>query len=91
MVDWGLPKHGWVFVDTNFLIDFFSKEKLYAGFIEQSLDNSAEIVSTDLVRAEFIRSKTKQVVAQKTNFFDKVVQTLLPLDPEVCKLVRPTI
>ncbi|TSC83513.1 MAG: hypothetical protein G01um101416_1225 [Microgenomates group bacterium Gr01-1014_16] len=90
MANLNLPKTGWVLVDTNFLIDFFSKKQFYSEFLKSASKSSISIVSIEPVRVEFIRSKNKDVVRQKSDFFIKVVEALLPLDQEVFSLVQPT-
>jgi len=87
--DW--PREKWVVLDTNFLIDYYSKQESYAELLEQLRKNENTISSTELVRTEFIRSRTKDVVRSKSAFFNKIVESLLPLDKEIHKLVQPTI
>ena len=91
MGDWDLPKLGWILLDTNFLIDFYSKQELYIPVFEKLRSNDNSIVSLDFVRTEFIRSKTKEVVRAKSEFFRRVVENLLPLDSETQMLVQATI
>lgn len=86
--DW--PNQSWIVLDTNFLIDFFSKQDAYIPILEKiRVDNT--LVSIEPVRCEFIRSKTKDVVKLKSAFFWTIIETLLPLDKDVYSLVQPTI
>jgi hypothetical protein len=86
-----LPEHSWIVLDTNFLIDFYSKQSCYVQIVTDLKQRNNSIVSTDLVRCEFIRSKTSDVVVSKSQFFSKLIESLLPIDQETMKLVQPTI
>ncbi len=86
-----LPSLSWLILDTCFLIDFYSKQDSYTGLIEEIKGSDNTIVSIEFVRAEFIRSKTKDVVRAKSDFFAKLVKDLLPMDKEVHSLVQSTI
>lgn len=48
-------------------------------------------MSIDLVKTEFIRSKTRDVVRQKADYFAHIIEAVLPIDPEISKLIQPTI
>lgn len=87
----GLPNESWIVIDTNFLIDFYSKQQAYAQVVRELKNRGNSIVSVEHVRCEFIRSKTKDVVKSKSEFFSQLIESLLPLDQEVYKLVQPTI
>lgn len=86
-----LPRNIWVVLDTNFLIDFYSKQDRFANYFEILRKRNNTIVTIDLVKTEFIRAKSKDVVEAKVNFFNKIIEDLLPLDNETLKLVQPTI
>ena len=85
-----LPKNSWIVLDTNFLIDFYSKEDRFAIYFDKLRSKNNTIVTIDLVKTEFIRTKNKDVLEKKVNFFNKVVEDLLPLDQETLKLIQPT-
>lgn len=91
MAEWNLPENSWIILDTNFLIDFYSKQNIYSDVFEQMRINGNTIVSIELIRGEFIRSKTRDVVRAKSDFFSKTVSSLLPIDESVFNLVQPTI
>ena len=91
MEESSLPKDVWIVLDTNFLIDFYSKQDQYAPIFEKLRKRNNTIVTIDLVRTEFIRSKSKEVVEAKVDFLGKMVETILPLDNETLRLVQPTI
>lgn len=86
-----LPRNVWVVLDTNFLIDFYSKQDRFANYFEILRKRNNTIVTIDLVKTEFIRAKSKDVVEAKVNFFNKIIEDLLPIDNETLKLVQPTI
>lgn len=86
-----LPKDVWIVLDTNFLIDFYSKQDQYAPIFESLRKRNNTVITIDLVRAEFIRSKSREIVEAKADFLNKIVEAMLPLDNETLKLVQPTI
>lgn len=86
-----LPRRSWIIIDTNFLIDYFSKPELYISLVEGLREGDNVIVSIELVRCEFIRSRVKDVIKLKSEFFTTLVENLLPIDQGVYKLVQPTI
>ena len=88
-LDW--PHDSWIVLDTNFLIDFYSKQESYTPLFETLRKGSNTLVSIELVKCEFIRSKTKDVVRLKSIFFTKIVESLLTIDREVYKLAQSTI
>ena len=85
------PRESWIVLDTNFLIDLFSHQESYAVIFQQIRDGENTIVSIHQVRTEFIRSKTKDVVRSKSKLFNKLVESLIPIDKQICELVQPTI
>ena len=87
MANLDLPRQSWIIIDTNFLIDFYSKQKGFVETVSLFKEQENTLTSIDLVRCEFIRSKTKDVVQSKSEFFAELVESLLPLDTEVMKLV----
>lgn len=91
MANLTLPEYSWILIDTNFLIDFYSKQTNYVKIIEEFRHANCTLISTDFVKTEFIRSKTKEVLNAKTEFFDKLIESTLPIDQEVIKLIKPTL
>lgn len=80
-------KHATFLLDTNFLIDAYSKPQQFGEFIANLKGLDIALVSINFVKYEFIRSKTINVVKQKLIYFEEKVETVLPVDITTEKLV----
>jgi predicted nucleic acid-binding protein len=76
-----------VLVDTNFFIDAFNQPEKFKSLIDSLKADGVDFVSISLVKYEFIRAKTIDVVKRKEAFFNELVSTILPIDKETEKLV----
>lgn len=80
-----------ILLDTNFFIHAYANKEVYANFIKALKDADIALVSPNLVKYEFVRSKTIDVVMQKESYFHQIIDNVLPYDPSVDQLVIPTI
>jgi len=91
MESWDQFRLKTILVDTNFLFDVYNAKEKYATVLTEIQQAQINLVSTDLVRIEFIRSRDKRAVEEKAIYFSEFIDTSLPMDPEVMKLIQPTI
>ena len=86
-------EHSTVLIDTIFFIDSFTSKnrKAYEVFIKDLKDKSVALVSPSLVKFEFIRSRTIDVVKEKEKHFYHFVDLVLPYDRRLEDLVLPAI
>jgi predicted nucleic acid-binding protein len=89
MVDFKLPKSSTILVDTNFFIDLFSHQTKYRELLSEFESKEIVLVSCDFVKCEFIRTKDKQKLEEKTKLFNETISTLLPLDIKISELLVP--
>lgn len=80
-----------ILLDTNFFIHAYANKEIYASFIKKLKDANIALVSPSLVKYEFVRSKTIDVVRQKEVYFHQIIDSLLLYDPSVDELIIPTI
>lgn len=86
-----LPENATILLDTNFLMDLFNREDSYREFWGESTKKSVTLATTDLVRCEFLKSRTSDVVKRKAEFMARVVDVILPFDVVVGKFIQPTL
>lgn len=75
-------------VDTNFFIDSYSHGLDFKDFIAELKKHEIELTSSQLVKFEFIRSNTLDVVRLKTKWYEELVGFDLPLDPKIYELAE---
>ncbi len=80
-----------ILLDTNFFIHAYSNKEIYANFIKKLKDTGIAFVSPNLVKYEFVRSKTIDVVRQKESYFHQIIDSILPYDVSIDELIIPTI
>lgn len=80
-----------VLLDTNFFLHAYANKEVYANFIKQLKDRGIALVSPNLVKYEFVRSKTIDVVRQKESYFHQIIDSILPYDLSIDELIIPTI
>ena len=80
-----------ILLDTNFFIDAYVNQKVYNGFIIALKRKNVALASTTLVKYEFVRSRTIDVVQLKEKYFYEIVDSILPHGEEIDSLVVPTI
>ncbi len=86
-----LPVNSTILLDTNFFFDYFNNKDKYSDFLLESQKMDCSLVSIDLVKCEFIRTKNVDILNKKAEFFNKTISTVLPLDKEVHALIQSTI
>ena len=86
-----LPINSTILIDSNFLIDYFSSENKYLKFLTQVKRDNCTLVSIDLVKAEFIRTKHQDILKQKAALFNQIIEAILPIDQSTINLIQPTI
>ncbi len=91
MASFNLPKYASILFDTCIFIDVFGHDNKYTNFFAALNKIEATIVSINPVKCEFIRSKTKEVIQEKSHYFDKTIESILPFDKDIESLVQPTI
>lgn len=70
-------------IDTNFLIDAFRFPNQFKALIE-SLKNDFTLVSIEATLVEFTKgSKSIVDFSKKVNYYSKIIQSILPLDPKI--------
>ena len=84
-------EHSTLLLDTNFFIDAFRFKEEYGKFLQELKRRDIAFVSPSLVKYEFVRSKTIDVVRNKEDYFYQIVDTVLPYDLKVDELVISTI
>src|SRR3990172_8649951 len=67
-------------LDTNFFIDSYSRIEDFEGLVTEFKSNNIVLTSINLVKYEFIRSKTIDVVKKKEKYFNEIVSVVLPFD-----------
>lgn len=67
-----------ILVDTNFLIDSYSQKEEFAKFISDLKRLKVALVTIKLVKYEFVRAKTKDVIEQKEDYFRNLIDAILP-------------
>jgi len=80
-----------VLLDTNFFLHAYANKEVYANFIKQLKNRGIALVSPNLVKYEFVRSKTIDVVRQKESYFHQIIDSILPYDLSIDELIIPTI
>ena len=55
-----LPKFSTILLDTNFFIDFYGHEDKHKDLFRDFKELEITLVSIDLIKCEFIRSKTQE-------------------------------
>ena len=90
MVDFKLPKVATLLVDTNFFIDLFSHRDKYRELFYEFEKKEIVLVACDFVKCEFIRTKDKQKLEEKTKLFNETISTLLPIDIKISELLVST-
>jgi len=85
-----LPENGTILLDTNFFLDLFEHEKHYKQFFDVASDMKVSLVSCDLVRGEFVRTKDKDKLLAKNELFSRIV-SILPMDKQISELLVPTL
>lgn len=76
-------------LDTNFFLDAYQKQKReeFGAFIDSLRTDQIALVSIAPVRFEFIRSRTRDVLEQKSRYFDRIVESVLPIDKTTQDLI----
>jgi hypothetical protein len=87
MADLAFLSSGTVLVDTCFLLDANSKPKVYGDFIGELRGNGVTVVSLELVRVEFVRTKKTEDFKKKLAYFNGLVESILPVDVELERLI----
>jgi predicted nucleic acid-binding protein len=76
-----------VLLDTNFFIDAFSRPENFGELIFSLKKAGVALVSSSIVKFEFVRSKDQDVVQKKIRYFDELVENLLPIDRKTEDLI----
>lgn len=77
-----LPENSTILLDTNFFIDLFEHESKYSDFFTTVESLDIALVSTLLVKGEFVRTKDRNKLFDKNILFSKIVSTLLKIDDQ---------
>lgn len=76
-----------VLLDACFLLDSNSKPSTFGEFVKELNDLNVSIVAIDFVKTEFVRTQSKRDYLAKLEYFNKVVEAVLPVDKTTESLI----
>lgn len=82
-----LPLGSSILLDACFLLDSFSNARKFAEFVYWVRKKEVPLVSIDLVKIEFVRSKSLRNLDAKLEYYNKIIEITLTPDKSVQDLM----
>lgn len=86
-VSFSTVSDSFILLDACFFLDANSQPKRFRSFTSVLREQGNSLLALDLVRTEFVRTKSKTDLEKKLTYFGEIVDTILPVDQEVQRIV----
>ena len=74
-----------ILVDTCFLVDSKEFPEVFGDFTRQIKERGVATYSIEFVKIEYIRSRTESEIKTKLEYFNKIVESVLPIERKLAE------